>query len=69
MSAESQIVAGKTHLYLILVQQAFVQDRKNWIKCACLLKAGKLCLQEQRKCELAVYSTVACTHMLKFAAV
>ncbi len=69
MSAECQIVTGTTHLYLKLIQQAFIQDCKNWIKCACLLKAGKLCLQKQRKCELAVYSTIACTQTLKFAAI
>ena len=60
---------NNTHLHFILIQEAFIQDRKNWIKCACLLKAGELCLQEQRKCKLAVYSTVACTHILKLAAV
>ena len=59
---------NNTHLYLILMQQAFIQDRENWIKCACLLKAGKLCLHKQRKRKLAVYSTIACTHTLKFAA-
>ncbi len=69
VSRELDFGRNNTHLYLILIQQAFIQGRKNWIKCACLLKAGKLCLQELGKCKLAVYSTVACTHTLKVGAV